>query len=73
MAFRFKPYFMLNRDWYFFDGETKKFKLSDLAPQEAKQSYIKFYKQNENEEVEVNEQSEAMNLFGLQGGQNNGK
>lgn len=38
------PYFMNNPDWYYFDYEVKKYKLTDKAPQKAKDSYKEFYK-----------------------------
>lgn len=36
------PYFMLNEDWYFFNG--KNFELTAQAPEEAKKSLEDFYK-----------------------------
>lgn len=40
------PYFMSNPEWYYFNG--KKFVLTDKAPEEAKQSLVEFY-QDEDE------------------------
>lgn len=39
-----EPYFMKNKDWYFFDEENFCYKLTDKAPKEAKESYEEFYK-----------------------------
>lgn len=36
------PYFMTNKDWYYFDGE--RFALTEQAPDEAKESLEQFYK-----------------------------
>jgi hypothetical protein len=36
------PYFMTNKEWYYFDG--KRFVLTDKAPEEAKESLAEFYK-----------------------------
>lgn len=38
-----KPYFMSNKDWYYFDEEEFCFKLTDKATPEAKKSYAEFY------------------------------
>ena len=38
-----EPYFMKNKDWYYFDEEEFKYKLTDLATDKAKQSYKEFY------------------------------
>lgn len=38
-----RPYFMQNRDWYYFDGE--RFVLTDKAPEEAKKSLAEFYEE----------------------------
>jgi hypothetical protein len=35
------PYFMTNPDWFFFDGE--KFRLTETAPEKAKESLKQFY------------------------------
>ena len=39
-----RPYFMKNRDWYYFDGE--RFVLTDKAPEEAKKSLAEFYEED---------------------------
>ena len=36
------PYFMTNKDWYYFDGE--RFVLTAQAPEEAKESLEEFYR-----------------------------
>lgn len=83
-----KPYFLENKEWYTFNEEEWKYELTDKAPQEAIDSYNEFYNDetridndgnisivnpdiDDNDEDE-DEQSDAMSLFGLQGGQNNG-
>ena len=43
------PYFMENDDWYYFDFEEGKYKLTDEAPEEAKESYVEFCKELEND------------------------
>lgn len=40
-----RPYFMANKDWYYFDKEEFRYKLTDKAPQEAIDSYNEFYKE----------------------------
>ena len=40
-----KPYFMENKAWYYFDEEEWCYKLTDMAPKEAKESYEEFYKE----------------------------
>ena len=37
------PYFMENNEWFYFDFENKKFRLTSSAPPEAKESYNEFY------------------------------
>lgn len=39
-----EPYFLTNKEWYYFDEEEWKYKLTDKAPPEAIKSYKKFYK-----------------------------
>lgn len=38
-----KPYFMSNEEWWFYDWEEMKYKLTDKAPEKAIQSYNEFY------------------------------
>ena len=38
-----KPYFMNNEEWYYYDWEDMKYKLTDKAPKEAIESYKRFY------------------------------
>ena len=78
------PYFMENEEWYTFNEEEWKYELTDKAPQEAIDSYNDFYKEKivvdkEGNEYKTNpdiddddEEENAMNLFGLQGGNQNG-
>lgn len=44
-----RPYFLTNKDWYYFDEEKWCYKLTDKAPQKAIDSYNEFYKQLEEE------------------------
>ena len=39
-----EPYFMSNKDWYYYDPNELKYKLTDKAPPEAIESYEEFYK-----------------------------
>lgn len=39
-----KPYFMSNPEWFYFDKSNIKYKLTDKAPQKAKEDYEIFYK-----------------------------
>lgn len=41
------PYFMENDEWYYFDYEEKKYKITDKAPDKAKESYERFLKEVE--------------------------
>ena len=38
------PYFMTNKEWYYFDRKEFRIKLTDKAPEKARQSYEDFYK-----------------------------
>lgn len=42
-----KPYFMKNPEWYYFDEEDFCYKLTDKAPEKAKESYEEFYKESD--------------------------
>lgn len=39
-----EPYFMKNKDWYYFDKGEWCYKLTKKAPLKAKKSYEDFYK-----------------------------
>jgi len=39
-----KPYFMNNKDWFYFDEKDFCYKLTDKAPQKAKESYEEYYR-----------------------------
>ena len=39
-----RPYFMNNKEWYYWDEKDWKYKLTDKATEKAKESYIEFYK-----------------------------
>ena len=45
-----EPYFMKNKNWYYYDIKTGKYKLTDKAPQKAIDSYNEFYKKINNQE-----------------------
>lgn len=38
-----EPYFMKNKEWYYFDENEFKYKLTANAPPEAVKSYNEFY------------------------------
>ena len=38
-----EPYFLKNKDWYYFDEEEWCYKLTDKATPEAVKSYEEFY------------------------------
>ena len=40
-----KPYFMKNKEWYYYDIKTFKYKLTDIAPKEAVDSYKEYYEE----------------------------
>lgn len=44
-----EPYFMKNKEWYYFDEEEFMLKLTDKATPKAKKSYKKFYEELESE------------------------
>ena len=37
------PYFMENDEWFYYDEEEEIFKLTDKAPEKARESYKEFY------------------------------
>lgn len=38
-----QPYFMTNDQWYWFNPDSKKYELTESAPQKAKESYKHYY------------------------------
>lgn len=38
-----EPYFMTNKDWFYFDDAEWCYKLTDKAPEKARESYNQFY------------------------------
>lgn len=40
-----EPYFMTNQEWFYFDEEEFKYKLTDKATPKAIQSYEEFYRE----------------------------
>lgn len=45
MTFDKEPYFMTNPEWFYFDSDDWKYKLTSKATEKAKQSYEEFYKE----------------------------
>ena len=41
------PYFMENKEWYYYDDEEEIYKLTDKATEKAKQSYNEYYSEND--------------------------
>lgn len=39
------PYFMTNPNWYYYDYKDAVYKLTEKAPEKARQSYKDFYSQ----------------------------
>ena len=39
-----KPYFLENKEWYYFDEEKEKYELTDKATDKAKQSFEEYIK-----------------------------
>ena len=42
-----EPHFLKNAEWYYFDEDECKYKLTDKATDEAKESYREFYRELE--------------------------
>ena len=42
-----EPYFMKNKEWYYYDEEEHILKLTEKATRKAKKSYENFYKEVE--------------------------
>lgn len=38
-----EPYFLTNKDWYYYDYNEFMYKLANIAPEEAIKSYNEFY------------------------------
>lgn len=38
-----EPYFMTNKEWFYFDEDEFIYKLTDKAPEKARESYKEFY------------------------------
>lgn len=49
-----EPYFLSNKDWYFYDEAEFRYQLTDKATDEARESYKEFYDLIENESTEQN-------------------
>jgi ubiquitin C-terminal hydrolase len=41
------PYFITNKEWYYYDDKEEIFKLTDKATEKAKESYIEYYNEND--------------------------
>lgn len=39
-----RPYFMSNKNWYYYDEKEEIYKLTDKAPDKAIESYQDYYK-----------------------------
>ena len=46
-----RPYFMNNKEWYYWDKEEWKYKLTSEAPDKAIKSYNEFYKEIEGKDT----------------------
>ena len=42
-----RPYFMTNKEWYYYDEKEEKYKLTDKATKEAIDSYNEFYSEDD--------------------------
>ena len=42
-----EPYFMKNKEWFYFDEDAFMYKLTEKAPEKAKESYEEYYKELE--------------------------
>ena len=42
-----EPYFLENKEWYYYDEREEIYKLTDKAPKEAIESYKEFYEEDE--------------------------
>jgi hypothetical protein len=38
-----RPYFMENKDWYYYDEDENCYRLTEKAPEKARKSYEEFY------------------------------
>lgn len=47
MSYSNRPFFMTNKEWYYFDDDEGIIKLTDKAPPEAVASYNEFYKETD--------------------------
>lgn len=41
------PYFMENKEWYYFDAKKQRFVLTEKATEKAKQSFKEYYEELE--------------------------
>lgn len=41
------PYFMENKEWYYYDEKEEIYKLTNKATKKAKQSYYEYYSEND--------------------------
>lgn len=48
---KIEPYWHKNKDWYYWDKEKRKFKLTNKAPQKAIDSYNEYYKERSKETI----------------------
>lgn len=47
------PYFMTDEKWYYFDFVDKRFKLTKIAPEKAKKSYVDYYNELRGDQYEL--------------------
>lgn len=62
-----KPYFMENEDWFYHDSGEFRYKLTEIAPPRARESYKRFYNlleaHTEKDLTEYGEEYEKMNIL----------
>jgi len=45
LIMQLEPYFMSNPEWYYFDEKEWMYKLTEKAPEKARESYKEFYEE----------------------------
>lgn len=51
-----KPYYKINKEWYYFDENEGRDVLTDKAPKKAIESYKEFYKMIETGGLEISDE-----------------
>ncbi len=54
-----EPYFMKNKDWYYYDLKTGRYKLTDKAPKKAIDSYNEYYELFEKANTSIRKEYES--------------